>query len=87
MAQYMKEIKLGSRVKDSITGFTGIADARAVYQYGCVQIRILSEKLDKNNEEIQIWFDEPRIMTIEEIENHHKPNHGPQKCPPSRRHP
>ena len=88
MAKNIKEIKLGSRVKDMITGFTGMANARCIYYYGCIQIEILSEQLDKDNKEVAIWFDEPRIVILEETKSYHEPNHGPQKCPPpSRRHP
>ena len=87
MAQRIKETILGSRVKDSVTGFTGIAFARTIYQYGCVQIQILSESLDKDNEEIYRWFDEPRIITIEEEKSDPPYVHGPQKChPPQRIH-
>ena len=34
------EVELGSKVKDEITGFVGIATARCVYINGCVQFEL-----------------------------------------------
>lgn len=63
-------IKLGSRVKDSITGFEGIAVARTEWLYGCSRITIESTKLDiANGEPIPLHsFDEQRVVLIEEKE-------------------
>lgn len=44
----MKEIKLGDKVKDKITGFTGIAVAKTEFLNGCIQWNVLP-KGDKNN--------------------------------------
>ena len=38
-------IKLGSKVRDSITGLEGIATARTEYLYGCVRITITPTEL------------------------------------------
>ncbi len=35
------EIKLGQKVKDVVTGFTGIAVAKCIYLNGCVQFQIV----------------------------------------------
>lgn len=40
----MAEILLGSRVKDRVTGFEGIATGRCEYLSGCVQILIKPEQ-------------------------------------------
>jgi len=40
-------IKLGIRVKDSITGYEGVAIARTDWLYGCVRITIQGD-LDKD---------------------------------------
>ena len=44
-----KEIQLGDRVKDKITGFTGIAVSRTEYINGCVQYTV-APKVKKGNE-------------------------------------
>ena len=59
-------IKLGSKVKDMITGFEGIAIAKTVYLNGCVQIQVQSKKL-KDGEIIKAeWIDELRLVHIKE---------------------
>jgi len=45
----MKNIKLGSEVKDTITGFEGIAIERCTYLNGCVQYGI-QKKIDEKGE-------------------------------------
>lgn len=60
-------IKLGNKVKDSITGFTGIATTRTEYLYGCVHIGITPESLSKESQPIDThYFDEQRIVTLKE---------------------
>ena len=54
-------IKLGDEVKDSITGFKGIAVARTVYLNGCISILICAKKLNSDNKEVELWFDEQRV--------------------------
>lgn len=43
------KIQLGSKVKDKITGFVGIAVARTEFLNGCVQY-LVQPKIKKNNE-------------------------------------
>lgn len=53
-------IKLGDKVKDSISSQAGIATARTIYLYGCE--RICVEFIDKKSGELrEIWFDEQRL--------------------------
>ena len=61
-------IRLGSRVKDSITGFTGIAIGRTDWLYGCSRICVEPEKLQKDGKAFEsLWFDEQRIIVIKEM--------------------
>jgi hypothetical protein len=55
-------IKLGNRVKDSITGFTGIATARSQFITGCDQISITPENHKGTDPK---WFDEGRIVFVD----------------------
>ena len=59
-------VKLGSRVKDRITGFTGIASGRAEYQFGCAQVLITPEGLKDGQPLNAHWFDEQRVEVVEE---------------------
>jgi len=70
-------IELGQKVKDSITGFEGIAVAKAIYLNGCISYQVESQKL-KDGKTIQPeWFDEQRLT----CESKAKAG-GPQDRPP-----
>ncbi len=53
-------IKLGAKVKDSITGFSGIAVSRTVFLYGCVRIGVESKKI-VDGKIVTHYFDEQRL--------------------------
>ena len=58
-------IKLGSLVKDSITGFKGIAVGRTEFAFGCVHIRIQAQGLTKEGDPIPTHtFDDQRIEVL-----------------------
>jgi len=70
-------INLGNKVKDNITGFSGVVVARAEYLNGCISIQVQSAKL-KDGVPIEAeWFDEQRL----EINSKAKSG-GPQDRPP-----
>ncbi len=70
-------IKLGEKVKDSITGFTGIAIAKVEYLNGCVSIEVKSQKL-KDGQPIKAhWFDEQNLTRSSRAKSG-----GPQDRPP-----
>lgn len=62
--QYM--VKLGSKVKDSITKFTGIATGRSEWLYGCTRIYIEPAEMREGKPIEGQWFDEQRIEVIKE---------------------
>lgn len=70
-------VKLGDKVKDSVTGFSGVATARTVYWNGCISILVLSPKLSPEGKEVDLWFDEQRVDKKSKAEAG-----GPQKRPP-----
>ena len=60
-------IKLGSRVKDKISGFTGIATARTEYIYGCARVVVDSEETDNDGKvKDGKYFDEQQLEVVEE---------------------
>lgn len=59
-------VQLGSRVRDTLTGFTGIATGRTEWLYGCSRVSIEPEELSINGTvQDHHWFDEQRIEVLE----------------------
>lgn len=59
-------IKLGNKVRDTISGFSGVAAGRAEYMYGCNQILISPDRTGENGAAIDSqWFDEQRVETVD----------------------
>lgn len=65
----MKEIfkfNNGDKVRDNITGFTGIITARLDYMFGCVRYQVSPNKLTSDGGMIDFhYFDEPQLELIE----------------------
>jgi hypothetical protein len=55
-------IKLGTRVRDTITGFEGIAVARTVWLYGCSRIAVQSSELHDGKPIEAQWIDEEQLI-------------------------
>ena len=58
--------QLGSRVRDTISGFTGILTGRAEYLYGCVHLQISPEELSEGKPIANDWFDEQRVELVDQ---------------------
>lgn len=54
-------IQLGSTVKDTITGFSGIAVGRSTWLYGCVRIIVQTQELKDGKPIEPQWFDESQL--------------------------
>ncbi len=58
-------IKLGDKVKDTISGFEGIAMARTEWLSGCVRWMVEPDKLDKDKKlQTAMEFDESRLVVV-----------------------
>lgn len=58
-----ESVKVGSKVKDTITGFIGVVTARVEYFGGKVDFRVEAPVADgKLNSE---WFPEQRLTVVE----------------------
>ncbi len=55
-------IKLGSKVKDKVTGFSGILTSRTEYLYGANRLQIEAKVSKDGSAIITQWFDEPRVV-------------------------
>lgn len=50
----MSKINLGDKVKDSVTGFSGIAIGRTTWLHGCDRITVQPEGVDKQGKLVVI---------------------------------
>ena len=80
-------MNLGDKVKDRVTGFTGIVTGRTTFLHGCVRICITSDKLPKDGKPLDpIWIDEPQAVLVKAgvlAEGDHT-NGGPMPAIPQR---
>jgi phosphohistidine swiveling domain-containing protein len=61
-------VKLGSKCKDTLTGFAGIAVVRSEHLYGCVHVAIQPQELGRDGQTIAAeYFDEQRVEVLEEL--------------------
>ncbi len=86
----METIKLGSLVRDKITGFKGIATGRTIWLHGCDRICVEPQSLHDGKPIEAQWFDSKRldlvksgVVETEDAPDEEKPG-GPQNDPPSR---
>ncbi len=60
----MKNIKLGIRVKDEVTGFIGIANSKCEYLNGCVQYEVIPPIDEKGDPRKGKWIDEQQLTIV-----------------------
>lgn len=58
-------MELGDRVKDRLTGFTGVVTAKVQYISGCDQMLVLPEADNANKLNSSEWFDVERLEKVE----------------------
>jgi len=88
-------IEVGDRVKDKLTGFTGIVIAKTEWLNGCSRMGVQSEKLKDGKTMDAEWFDEVQLTVAKKsvhrptgkelnAENPHRIPGGPQLFTPAR---
>ncbi len=61
----MERVDLGDRVKDRITGYTGIAHCMTKWLNGCIRFAVQPEQLDKDGKVVDDrYFDEGQLIVI-----------------------
>ena len=68
----MAKIKLGQKVRDSITGMKGTAIARTEFLYGCVRIAVQPTELKDGAPVESVYIDEPQLEVVKNL----KPTNG-----------
>lgn len=58
-------IELGPKVRDIVTGYTGLAIARVDHLFSVPEIKVQLERLDDNGKPFDpVWFEESRVVQI-----------------------
>ena len=60
----MKEIALGSKVKDTVSGMTGIVVSRVTYLTGCVQYGVKPPMLEDGKNRSTEYIDEIQLKVV-----------------------
>lgn len=61
----MNKINLGDKVKDTVTGFKGIAIGRTIWLHGCSRIMVQPEGVNKEGKIYETQsFDEPQLVVL-----------------------
>lgn len=58
------KFNLGDRVRETITGFTGIACGRCEYLWGCITYEVKAEEVHDDGKIKDFWFDEDRLVLV-----------------------
>ena len=79
----MKAIKLGSKAKCKVTGFTGTVTARVEYLNGCIQYSVVPKMTEEGKMPACEYIDEAQLEVIkDEVDIQPKKIGGPQRdCP------
>ena len=83
----MEKIKLGSKVRDKVTGFEGTATARIEYMNGCIQYCVRPKVGPDGKMPEHEYIDVQELEIIKDIDGQQidkwlKPPGGPQRdCP------
>lgn len=82
----MKKVVLGNRVKDSVTGYTGIATWKTEFLNGCIQIGVTGpasktgEVRTMDIDESQIRYVGAGVVPRPVAPKKKKTNGGPSRC-------
>ena len=69
--------QLGDKVKDPLTGFSGVVVGRAEWLYGCVRCAVQGDKLHEGKPIDAIWIDDLQLEVTGHIKGH-KPAPKPE---------
>src|SRR4051812_12054611 len=65
MSNEFQPIGLGDRVKDPITGFSGIITSISTFLHGCIRVGVAPEKLDKDGKPREDrYFDQSQLVLV-----------------------
>jgi hypothetical protein len=80
------EIALGTKVRDKITGFVGVAVCKTDWMYGCRRYGVQAVDIHEGKPVEVVYFDEPQLCVITEAASSNpKSTGGPRENENSRR--
>lgn len=71
MSTKFEPIQLGDRVKDPITGLTGIAICVTTWLHGCIRIGVQPESVKDGKKPEDVYFDQSQLVVVKKAV--HKP--------------
>lgn len=77
-------VELGDKVKDTVSGFEGIAIARTEWLHGCTRVTVQPDKVDKDGKVRETHtFDEPQLVVLKpkKIATGRRDTGGPMPTP------
>lgn len=83
VTNYKSKIVLGSKVRDTITGFEGVAIGVTFWLTGCARLGVKPVGLHEGKTIEAEWFDEDRleVMTASQLPYGQPNTGGPQEAP------
>jgi hypothetical protein len=77
------QIKLGTKVKDKVTGYTGLVIGRTDWLYGCLRYTVQSQDMKDGKPVEAMCFDEASLEVLGEpqLEKKNKDRGGPGDVP------
>lgn len=60
----MKEIKLGSEVKDLVSGTRGVATCISTFLNGCVRVSVQRKSKPDGTHQEELWFDIGQVQVV-----------------------
>ena len=81
-----KEIKLGDKVKDTITDFEGVAIQKSEHLNGCVQFEVMPKVNEKGEIQESVYIDEQQLEIVDDNggQDSEPSGGGQRREPPSR---
>lgn len=70
-----KQLALGDKVKDKVTGYTGIVIGWHQWLYGCARLTVQSQSLKDGKPIDNQTFDEPQLELVKSAKVKVKPEH------------
>ena len=80
------KIKLGQKVRDKISGLTGIAVVRSEFLHGCVRFGVQPQVVKDGKPADWVYVDEPQLEVVQDTPapKVEKPTYGPRPSDPGR---
>lgn len=88
MADRKPKYKCGDLLRDTVTGFEGVALAVTIWMNGCIRYEVQPQALHEGVPVKALWFDEEQLVVVKPTKSvKARPSGGPQDDPSRREGP